>query len=326
VGSVHTPVREGQCVVCHDPHASGHGMLLVEEGTDLCLKCHDEKRAQMQLANVHEPLETGDCTSCHMPHSSPHADQLVGESARLCRVCHDLDSEEILDAHAGIPVEKTRCTGCHDPHASNSRGMLLPFAHQPFEGGECDLCHDVDGPSPLLLVATGGRLCSACHREVPRSADTVVHEPVARGECTSCHAAHASSVEGMLVDEMPAACLSCHAELETRYEESRSAHPWGDKGATCAQCHQVHSAKEEHLLNQGEIRTCLVCHESHRHGHPLGDDRLDPRTGKPITCVTCHDVHGTEFPMQLRGDQTRGLCRECHRAEDGAGGGGHGGG
>jgi predicted CXXCH cytochrome family protein len=49
-----------------------------------------------------------------------------------------------------------------------------------------------------------------------------------------------------------------------------------------------------------------------RHGHPLGADRLDPRTGEPITCVTCHDPHGTEFPMQLRGDQKRGLCLECH--------------
>jgi len=47
----------------------------------------------------------------------------------------------------------------------------------------------------------------------------------------------------------------------------------------------------------------------------VGEDRLDPRNGQPITCVTCHDPHGTEFSYTLRGDQSRGLCVECHDGE-----------
>ena len=93
---------------------------------------------------------------------------------------------------------------------------------------------------------------------------------------------------------------------------SRSTHSPKVEGGSCSICHQAHSSQEDSLLNAGGIRTCLACHESQQHGHPIGTDRIDPRTKKAMTCVSCHDPHGTEFPFQLRGDQSRGLCLECH--------------
>jgi predicted CXXCH cytochrome family protein len=219
-----------------------------------------------------------------------------------------------------MQVGQTQCTDCHAPHASASRGLLREVVHPPFAEGSCDLCHRVDSETPQLLHMTGARLCQTCHQDTPPAADRVVHAPVAEGDCLACHATHASSHGGLLVAPVRGTCLTCHQDLLARAETSRTAHVLRDEDGACLGCHRPHSSGEDNLLTSGEIRTCLVCHENQRHGHPLGSDRLDPRTGKSITCVTCHDPHGTDFPMQLRGDQSRGLCLECHSQEGVAGG------
>jgi predicted CXXCH cytochrome family protein len=174
------------------------------------------------------------------------------------------------------------------------------------------MCHMTDSDTPRLVRATGGRLCAMCHQDYPRKGDTVVHKPVGQGECASCHVPHTGDVKALLASSPRELCSSCHQDLIARGAAAKSAHPIVDEKGACLGCHSPHSSTQEHLLNSGPIRTCLSCHETAKHGHPLGEDRLDPRTGKGITCVTCHDPHGTAFSYQLRGDQSRGLCIECH--------------
>jgi predicted CXXCH cytochrome family protein len=313
-GSVHTPVREGSCVACHEVHGSANDGLLVEAGNALCFRCHEEKHAQTTLAIVHEPFVEGECSDCHEPHNSPHPDQLLGPANAMCSLCHG-DGERLLEAHADIPVEGTRCTSCHDAHASRSDGLLLPIVHEPFADGSCEMCHATDGANPRLLRATGQRLCQVCHRDYPRTKDDFVHAPIADGNCGACHLPHASKTNGLLPAGVRETCNACHADLEERARASKSAHPMSMEEGSCTACHQPHSSTQEHLLSAGAIRTCLPCHETQRHGHPLGEDRIDPRTGKGITCVTCHDPHGTDYSMQLRGDQSRGLCLGCHSTD-----------
>ena len=313
-GSIHTPVREGRCVVCHDAHGSEHAGLLVAEGNELCFGCHEPKREETRLATVHEPFVEGECSDCHAAHNSEHADQLVGPANSLCGLCHSADDADVIESHYEIPIAGTRCTSCHDAHASKDAGLLLPVAHEPFAEGSCEMCHALESDTPRLVRATGARLCSMCHKDYPRAKDTLVHDPVAQGDCSACHVPHASEAAGLLADGVEAGCLGCHADIGERLHSSKSAHPFSfEDGGSCTVCHQPHSSTEEYLLRAGAIRTCLVCHETQRHGHPLGDDRIDPRTGKPISCVTCHDPHGTEFSYQLRGEKTRGLCVECHK-------------
>jgi len=324
-GSVHTPVKQGDCADCHDPHASDNPGLLRESGNALCFTCHEEREDQLSFPTVHYPFAGGDCTECHLPHNSPHEFQLRLEGTSLCLDCHETDDPDVVDAHAGIPIDGSQCGTCHEPHASLGPGLLRKTVHEPFADGSCDMCHMVDSDTPRVVMATGARLCSMCHDGYPRPGDSVVHAPVANGQCQSCHSPHASDQDKLLIADKRAVCIQCHEEIEMRAETSRSVHPPSLEDGSCLICHQPHSGKEERLLWQGEIRTCLGCHETQRHGHPLGADRLDPRTGKPITCVTCHDPHGTEFPMQLRGDQSRGLCLECHSSSGSgsASGGGH---
>src|SRR5512140_257831 len=38
---LHTPVKQGDCSDCHNPHTSSHGKLLAENQSTICLKCHD---------------------------------------------------------------------------------------------------------------------------------------------------------------------------------------------------------------------------------------------------------------------------------------------
>jgi predicted CXXCH cytochrome family protein len=223
-----------------------------------------------------------------------------------------VDSPELTEAHYGIAVKGTGCTDCHEPHASATKGLMRGVVHAPFGDGSCELCHLLDSETPQLVRATGARLCGVCHEGYPREGDAVVHQPIADGNCSACHVPHASDVRRLLPRPSGELCASCHAAVAERAARSKSAHRVDDDKGACLACHAPHSSDEPHLLTAGEIRTCLVCHETAKHGHPLGDDRPDPRTGKPITCVTCHDPHGTAYPYQLRGDQSRGLCVECH--------------
>jgi len=39
---VHTPVKSGDCVGCHSPHASAHGKLLFASPNALCFPCHPD--------------------------------------------------------------------------------------------------------------------------------------------------------------------------------------------------------------------------------------------------------------------------------------------
>lgn len=314
-GNVHTPVMQGQCSACHEVHGSTNESLLVKPGNDLCFTCHTQKAEQAKLPIVHEPFGSGECADCHKAHNSPYPAQLNAPANNMCAVCHQVESQELVDAHTGIPIKGSNCLGCHEPHATQIKGLLRPVGHSPFAEGSCEMCHATESETPRVVRATGARLCQTCHKDVPKSGDTLVHKPVTDGLCASCHVPHASDRKGLLASSPGQLCTSCHQDLLKRAAESKSAHPVKDEKGSCLGCHSPHSSTEPHLLMAGEIRTCIQCHETAKHGHPLGDDRLDPRTGKPITCVTCHDPHGTPFAYQLRGDQTRGLCIECHSTD-----------
>ena len=312
LGSVHTPIKQGKCIVCHEVHGSENKALLKLTGTELCLSCHEKKKEQLSYPKVHDAFGDGDCADCHLSHNSEHKFQLTLSPTDLCLDCHDVDDEDVLDAHSGIPVAGSQCTGCHEPHASTFSMLVRPVVHQPFGEKQCGECHLLDSDTPRLLQATGGRLCFKCHEPFQSPKFAVIHDPVANGNCRACHVPHAGDEPKLLAANTRQVCLQCHADLEERGRNSRSVHPVKVEKGSCTACHQPHFSDSKSLLFAGPIRTCLSCHETQQHGHPLGSDRLDPRTGEEITCVTCHDPHGTAYPYTLRGDQSRGLCVECH--------------
>ncbi len=65
--NVHGPVAVGDCSACHLPHTSPNKVLLERNETEICSKCHQERR---QAARMHERVVTRGmaCVDCHDPH------------------------------------------------------------------------------------------------------------------------------------------------------------------------------------------------------------------------------------------------------------------
>ena len=67
--TLHLPVEEGECIICHDSHQSDNKFLLTEKLlTDLCFTCHEDNMTDQKF--VHGPVAGGDCIVCHDPHAS----------------------------------------------------------------------------------------------------------------------------------------------------------------------------------------------------------------------------------------------------------------
>ncbi len=68
--TIHSPVEEGECLTCHEPHRSRYENLLkTSTARELCLGCHDESIPEGE--DDHPELEdSDDCTDCHNPHMS----------------------------------------------------------------------------------------------------------------------------------------------------------------------------------------------------------------------------------------------------------------
>jgi predicted CXXCH cytochrome family protein len=65
--NVHGPVAVGDCSACHLPHTSPNKALLERNETEICSKCHQERR---QAARMHDKVVARGmtCVDCHDPH------------------------------------------------------------------------------------------------------------------------------------------------------------------------------------------------------------------------------------------------------------------
>jgi predicted CXXCH cytochrome family protein len=89
------PIDQGNCTVCHSPHASDNVFLLQGKSLiDLCGTCHNwkahsthpigEKAVDPRNRNL-----TLDCLSCHRSHGSPFKSFASFDTAAdLCVQCH----------------------------------------------------------------------------------------------------------------------------------------------------------------------------------------------------------------------------------------------
>jgi DmsE family decaheme c-type cytochrome len=126
----HHPVIEGKvkCSDCHNTHGTQtKGMLTAESVTQLCYKCHTDKRGPFIWE--HPPVAE-DCTICHTPHGSRHETLLAEKVTNLCQNCHDNSShhDDAYDADAGFGGSASSnrfrgraCLECHKAiHGTNN--------------------------------------------------------------------------------------------------------------------------------------------------------------------------------------------------------------
>ena len=138
---------------------------------------------------------------------------------------------------------------------------MISATHGPFDAGQCDLCHILQGkakktaepegmPSfddlPKELILPKEELCIDCH--AAKSTDSAVarnlwlHGPVSTGMCTACHHHHRSIRPFMLKAEPVTLCTQCHiggSIIETEDHLS---------GKDCLFCHNAHLGKTRFLL------------------------------------------------------------------------------
>lgn len=91
--TIHLPVVQGGCIMCHDPHSSGNRSLLTGyytseqyaeatlENFELCFLCHD--------TDLLEARETVYATNFRNGLQNLHALHTNGKKGRSCSMCHD---------------------------------------------------------------------------------------------------------------------------------------------------------------------------------------------------------------------------------------------
>jgi len=173
-----------------------------------CFRCHDGKHATATGKTL-----TTECTVCHtMPQRGPlapigaevpasasgwHPWDLKGKHATmLCNRCH-----------AAGYRPPTECAECHKLDAA-----------APMMASGCDTCHASEQEVRPLND------CAACHDALGELHTAGAHPDTA---CTDCHRPHAWKVEGR------EACLACHEDKATHYDDDKAA---------CASCHEFAKA------------------------------------------------------------------------------------
>lgn len=310
---VHTPVKNGACTSCHNPHASSHGKLLLGPGGDLCAGCHAVV-VQAKAKSSHAPAVEGKCLSCHKAHAGDERHGLVKSELELCGSCHKAVIEGVKAAkvkHA--PLQKQGCSACHLPHASSVGDHLLT----KIEPALCLGCHKASAPAFTKKhvgypVATGR--CTDCHdphggRQKGMLYERV-HSPVAKSMCGACHQPPAPGRPIALKKTGVELCRSCHNDVINGFMTQGRVHAPVLSADGCLACHSPHASKDPGLLRASGEVVCGACH-----GDTLARQRTAATHHEPVQkgeCGKCHTPHGGTGALYLRNSDTIELCGSCH--------------
>ncbi len=279
---LHRPVKGGECLQCHEPHASRRPSLTKPTVDATCAECHDteedkfskahndydmkgtrcttchtahikEKGSKGLMAHQHAPFSEHKCTLCHQSAVTSKKATLIKPVNELCVRCHAETVSEDTNgkgAHMHPPVQERFCLGCHAPHSSRQ------------------------SRAPLFKASTE-QTCTTCHAEIDNQCtQPVKHLPVEAGNCLACHVGHKSPQEKLLTKPSIDLCQSCHPD------EHKITHPVG-------------------VRDNGKEKKAVT----------------DPRSGKMMTCATCHEVHGGTHKFLTTHDWQRELCVQCHKVD-----------
>ena len=300
--TVHSPVKDGDCTDCHNPHGSNTDRFLLPVDhnlTELCTQCHDSDLFTNKV--VHGPAASGACTQCHDPHEANLPKLLKKKPQELCTSCHT----EIADGMANSPVihaavKESSCTSCHNPHSA---------------------------PAAKLLQKDIEELCMDCHGDVGRKAKKakVKHAALYRPEkCSACHATHFSQYPALLAMPEQDVCLSCHGKDD--YSKSKPLKNIAKEieGKTflhgplqdgeCSACHNPHGSDHTRLLKgaypkgfyepytKDSYNFCLECHDKNLLRFAETSIYTEFRNGK-------QNLHFLHVSNKYKGRS----CRACHQ-------------
>ena len=93
-GTVHPPVKDGECLGCHKPHTSTFASLLAENVPQICLTCHDGEDQGFKTKHLNLSGSQIDCRKCHNPHVSAFKGLMQSQihppfKDGVCDACHE---------------------------------------------------------------------------------------------------------------------------------------------------------------------------------------------------------------------------------------------
>lgn len=292
----------------------------------------------------------------------------------MCFSCHD---GSVTDSRARVNNDYGHKT--NKPPPSH---MKIPKIFPLDEGGnvQCSTCHTAHGVSwttekESIFLRTPNRdsaMCRMCHPDYDGGIEAGNHpigttkreisqRLIALGGvagrkknqviCETCHTAHGSPYESMLIKSGKdcGICLECHSDKRV-YRTDGGKNPFhvinvapirakvpqelvkrgasfGYKGTiVCQTCHKVHNktTREKLLLiaNDRNSTLCLTCHAEQKHvadtKHNLAHSAPQEKNqeGQTVTeegvCSACHLPHKAARRLYGEGDFTTQLCRSCH--------------
>ncbi len=309
---VHTPVRIGECIGCHDPHTSNHDKQLAADTSRICFKCH-KGILPANARSVHRVALEGKCVNCHDPHASDNKFNLVKSGNELCFGCHKDIADKVSAAKfKHNPVEKG-CTNCHDPHASSGAAHLLKNDAPEL----CKNCHKTNVPlfaSKHMGYPVEKSSCVLCHN--PHGSDRAgmlfdnVHPPVASKMCGQCHESTSSPNPLALKKPVFELCRGCHSSMVDDALGKNQLHwPFFTKSG-CLNCHTPHASKETRLLSAPMMKVCGRCHSDTITRQEKSVTKHEPiRDGN---CTACHSPHASDSLMLFNQPSVIDLCGSCH--------------
>ncbi len=331
--SLHSPVADGNCSICHTADAYPNKFGLNPDQRKTCAVCHKKTENRIVSSEfVHGPIKNGDCISCHDPHKSDQPFFLRQSYSKLCSSCHNLKRLYVGKA-VHKPVKDGNCGLCHDPHASNYKsrltdiganlcvichddmvsGMAEENIHAPITKSGCTDCHDPhSGETSLRLKADTDKLCFNCHEEKRNEIDqyTTMHKPAFEGKCISCHSPHFSKFKFLLLDKVDTLCYNCHKESRI-WKKKKYQHGPVVQG-NCTACHNPHGSDNAYILRlsfpqkfytnyeKGKYDLCFLCHK---------EALVTSEKTERVTYFR----NGTKNIHNFHVNQKKGrTCRACH--------------
>ena len=194
-------VKDAGCESCHGPGGnhvvSGDKGAIVnparadqEAASAQCLSCHSKgKKLMYWHGSMHEGLS---CVACHKVHGGNDALLVKANELDLCFSCH-------IEVRADI--FKRSKHPMRDSSSLTTEGKMT-----------CSACHNVHGARAERLIdaKSFNDKCYECHAE-KRAPLLWEHSPV-KEDCLTCHDAHGSSNDKMLVTKVPRLCQECHMQ------------------------------------------------------------------------------------------------------------------
>lgn len=220
-----------------------------------------------------------------------------------------------------------KCGTCHE--AVLAKTVKHPAA---LDNG-CTACHEftrAEGKMQVKLSADEPQLCLPCHDAMTKAAEgkfAAPHAPVT-ANCTSCHNPHSSVQPHLLIDVVPALCVSCHAAADVDKSHKRIV-----SGSPCLGCHAPHGSENKSMLLSAKQhppfaeRSCESCHRQGTiararpknnvcfacHDEKSFQAKFVHSAVKQGRCTACHDPHMSERAKFVRADGPA-LCTGCHAA------------